>query len=48
MIFNQPIEAIIGIKVLFIDILIKTIIPLSIGLGLLLVWTFKTWLQNKK
>lgn len=47
-----PIEFIIGLKVLFIDLLIKAVIPLSIGLGLLvvwtIVWTFKTWLQNKK
>lgn len=43
-----PIEFIIGLKLLFIDILIKTILPLSFGLGLLLVWTYKVWLRNKK
>lgn len=42
-----PIEFIVGLKVLFIDILIKTVLPLSIGLSLIGLWAFKVWLKHQ-
>lgn len=42
-----PIEFIVGLKLLFIDILIKTILPLSIGLTLIALWAFKVWLKHQ-